>query len=253
MIILFFIVAVPEAPKYIHVKVEDSLLKLHWRRVENNGRPILKYNVRVSDLTGRVLLEKVSYKPFILFRNVVTSNGLSVQVNAMTAAGLSEWSQPYVYSPSTPSVMIQSVSAYDALAVVHLNVTVPGSLLCSYYGSNVRPAFVNRKVHHAGHARMMLENLTPMTDYTVECSLHVDSITTQSNKQSFTTPAHQSSHLEVTDVEPYSTFARISVRSDMPGVVRCMPMRKHFGRSSLRSFKRMAEQFFVRERRRNHD
>lgn len=246
------IVAVPEAPKYVHVKVEDSLLKLHWRRVENNGRPILKYNVRVSDLTGRVLLEKVSYKPFIVFRDVVTSGGLAVQVNAMTAAGLSEWSQAYVYSPSTPAVAIQSVSAYDVVAVIHLNVTAPGSLLCSYYASNVRPAFASREVHHAGHARMMLENLTPETDYTVECSLHVDSLTTQSNKQSFTTPAHQSSHLEVTDVEPYSTFARISVRSDVPGVVRCMPMRKHFGHNSLRSFKRMAEQFFVSEMRENH-
>ena len=245
-------VAVPEAPKHIHIKVEDSLLKLHWRRVENNGRPILKYTVRVSDLTGRILLEKVSYKPFIVFRDVTTSNGLAVQVNTMTAAGLSEWSQPYVYSPSTPAVTIQSVSAYDVVAIVHLNVTAPGSLLCSYYASNVRPAFGNREVHHAGHARMMLENLIPETDYTVECSLHVDSLTTQSNKQSFTTPAHQSSHLEVTDVEPYSTFARISVRSNVPGMVHCMPMRKHFGHSSLRSFKRMAEHFFVSEMRENH-
>ena len=73
-------VAVPEAPKHIHMKVEDSLLKLYWRRVENNGRPILKYTVRVSDLTGRILLEKVSYKPFIVFRDVTTSNGLAVQV-----------------------------------------------------------------------------------------------------------------------------------------------------------------------------
>lgn len=80
----------------------------------------------------------------------------------------------------------------------------------------------------------------------------MDSLTTQSNKQSFTTPAHQSSHLEVTDVEPYSTFARISVRSNVPGMVHCMPMRKHFGHSSLRSFKRMAEHFFVREMRENH-
>lgn len=61
-------VAVPEAPKHIHMKVEDSLLKLYWRRVENNGRPILKYTVRVSDLTGRILLEKVSYKPHCLPR-----------------------------------------------------------------------------------------------------------------------------------------------------------------------------------------
>lgn len=240
-------VAVPEAPKYVHVKVEDSLLKLHWRPVENNGRPVLKYNVRVSDLTGRILLEKVSYKPFIVFRDVSVSEGLAVQVNAMTAAGLSDWSQAYVYSPSTPAVTIQSVSAYDVIAVVHLNVTAPGSLLCSYYASNVRPAFANREVHHAGHTRMMLENLTPDTIYTVECSLHVESLTTQSNKQSFETPSHESSHLEVTDVEPYSTFARISVRSDVPGIVRCMPMRKHFGHSSMLSFKRFAEHFLVCE------
>lgn len=91
---------VPTAPQYIHMNVEGSTLRLHWRPVENTGRPVLKYNVRVADLTGRVLFEKVAYKPFLAFHQVAVENGLSVQVNVMTSAGLSEWSLPYVYNPA---------------------------------------------------------------------------------------------------------------------------------------------------------
>ena len=96
----FSLLAAPVAPQYIHLVVEGSTLRTHWRPVESTGRPVLKYNVRVADLTGHVLFEKVAYKPFMTFRNVMTQNGLSVQVNVMTSAGLSEWSVPYVYNPT---------------------------------------------------------------------------------------------------------------------------------------------------------
>ena len=56
-------VAVPEAPKHIHMKVEDSLLKLYWRRVENNGRPILKYTVRVSNTVREGILQTIHCLP----------------------------------------------------------------------------------------------------------------------------------------------------------------------------------------------
>ena len=96
----FSFLAAPVAPQYIHLMAEGSTLRTHWRPVDSTGRPVLKYNVRVSDLTGHVLFEKVAYKPFMIFRNVATQSGLSVQVNVMTSAGLSEWSVPYVYNPT---------------------------------------------------------------------------------------------------------------------------------------------------------
>lgn len=151
--------------------------------------------------------------------------------------------------PLVPAVAVQKVSAHDTIAIVHVNVTTPGSLMCTYYSQTVRPAFANRQVHHAGHARLVLKDLTPEMTYSLDCSLHVQSITVNSLKESFTTPAHQGSHLEITDVEPYSTFARVTVRSDMPGEVRCMPMRMHAGHSfhhtSMRTFQRFAKRFMV--------
>ena len=150
-----------------------------------------------------------------------------------------------------PAVAVQKISAHDTIAIVHVNVTIPGSLMCTYYSQTIRPAFANRDVHHAGHARLVLKDLTPEITYTVECSLHANSVTATSVKETFTTPAHEGSHLEITDVESYSTFARVTVRSDTPGEVRCMPMRKHmghghgFGHGSMHTFKRFAKRFLV--------
>ena len=66
--------------------------------LHSGGRPIIKFNIRVSDLTGTVLYEKASYKSHIAFHNVPAVTGVKVEVNTMTSAGISEWSQPYVYS-----------------------------------------------------------------------------------------------------------------------------------------------------------
>lgn len=145
---------------------------------------------------------------------------------------------------------IETVTAYDVLGVVHLNATMPGSLLCSYYADTVRPVFASRVTRHAGHARVVLEGLTPETAYTVECSLHAGAATVHSAKHTFTTPAHLASHVEVADVEPFATYARIAITSDAPGAVRCLPMRPHLGATSLRAFHRLSQRVLVGARRR---
>lgn len=75
------------------------MLFMRWRYLETTGKPVLKFNVRVTDLTGRVLFEKVAYKPHVHFHHLPTVEGLRAEVNVMTAAGLSAWSQPVVYRP----------------------------------------------------------------------------------------------------------------------------------------------------------
>lgn len=129
--------------------------------------------------------------------------------------------------------------------MVHVNLTSPGTLMCSYYSSTIRPAFESRPVHHAGHAGLLLKTLEPSTNYTVECSLHTTDRTVQSSKQSFLTSEPVAPHLTITDVEPFATFARISVTSDTPGYALCLPQRHRFGETSLSSFARRAKRFHV--------
>lgn len=89
---------VPEPPSNVHIKVVDDALLVRWHMKESGGRPVLKFNVRVSEVSGNVLFEKTSYRDFIAFRNIPQRDDLLVSVNAMTSLGLSAWSQPYVYS-----------------------------------------------------------------------------------------------------------------------------------------------------------
>ena len=88
----------PEPPRYLHVNRIDNTLHIKWRMNQSGGRPVIKFNIRVSDLSGTVLYEKASYKPHIAFHNVPAVSGVKVEVNTMTSAGISEWSQPFVYS-----------------------------------------------------------------------------------------------------------------------------------------------------------
>ena len=37
--------------------------------------------------------------------------------------------------------------------MVHLNLTAPGNVVCSVYAPTIKPAFTERHVKHAGHAR----------------------------------------------------------------------------------------------------
>lgn len=92
--------AIPEPPKSIHMYVGDDMLAMRWRHFETNGKPVLKFNVRVTDLSGRVMFEKASYKPHVRFHHVQSRQGLRAEVNVMTSAGLSVWSKPVVYQPS---------------------------------------------------------------------------------------------------------------------------------------------------------
>lgn len=89
---------VPEPPSNVHIKVVDDALLVRWHMKESGGRPVLKFNVRVSELSGRVLFEKTSYRDFIAFHSIPQRDDLQVSVNAMTALGLSAWSQPYLFA-----------------------------------------------------------------------------------------------------------------------------------------------------------
>ena len=139
--------------------------------------------------------------------------------------------------------------AFSESAMVFVNLTAPGTLLCSYYSSSVRPAFADRPVRHAGHARVLLRGLQPSTEYSVECSLNAANRTVQSTRTSFQTSEITASHLTITDVEPFATFARIRVKSDTPGDALCLPQRRRFGQASLSAFARLAKRFHVKERR----
>lgn len=241
--------------------MERDSLSLRWRYLQTTGKPVLKFNVRVSDLSGRVLFEKVAYKPHVHFHHLPAVAGLRAEVSVMTAAGLSAWSQPVVYrpqgafaaaaSPLEPSVEVLSVRSFDDSALVRVNLTAPGALLCSYYAASVRPAFAQRPVRHAGHARVLLQGLRPATEYAVECSLHARNATAQSARRSFRTrdAAAARSALTITDVEPFATFARVRVRSETPGEALCLPQRRRFGQASLAAFARLAKRFHVGERR----
>ena len=39
---------VPEPPSNVHIKVVDDALLVRWHMKESGGRPVLKFNVRVS-------------------------------------------------------------------------------------------------------------------------------------------------------------------------------------------------------------
>lgn len=90
---------IPDPPEHIHLRVDGTSLSMRWRYLQATGKPVLKFNVRVSDLVGRVLFEKVAYKPHVHFQGLPSAEGLRAEVNVMTAAGLSAWSQPAVFRP----------------------------------------------------------------------------------------------------------------------------------------------------------
>lgn len=151
---------------------------------------------------------------------------------------------------------ILSVNPHDVIATVHLNATAPGTAICSYYSSTVRPLFEERVIRHAGHAHLLLKDLQEEMSYTVECSLNVAGTTVQSEKMTFVTKAHTDSHLSVNDIETYSTYARVTLKSETPGEVLCMhrprhqhhPRRHHMPGSSVHTFKRFAKRLFVSSR-----
>ena len=248
---------VPEPPSNVHIKVVDDALLVRWHMKESGGRPVLKFNVRVSDASGRVLFEKTAYRDFIAFHHVPQRDDLQVAVSAMTALGLSAWSQPYVFassrtgvrrdSPLGPRIALQAVEAHDTTAMVHLNLTAPGNVVCSVYAPTIKPAFTERRVKHAGHARVFIAGLQEDSAYSVECSLSVNDSpsSVSSNTASFTTQRHTASHIAITDVEAFSSFARVHVKSDTPGTVMCFPHRKHFGDVSAHAFRRFAKTVFV--------
>ena len=94
---------------------------MRWRYLETTGKPVLKFNVRVTDLSGRVMFEKASYKPHIRFHRVQSSQGLRAEVNVMTSAGLSAWSKPVVYQPSgrrEEGVRLRTCGGSDVCACV---------------------------------------------------------------------------------------------------------------------------------------
>ena len=111
-----------------------------------------------------------------------------------------------------PWVEVRSVRALGESALVEVNVTAPGTLLCAYHAASIRPAFVDRPVRHAGAARVLLGGLQPATRYTVECSLNAGNRTVQSAGKSFES-GEAAARLTITDVEPFATFARIRVKS----------------------------------------
>ena len=127
--------------------------------------------------------------------------------------------------------------------MVHLNLTAPGNVVCSVYAPTIKPAFTERRVKHAGHARVFIAGLQEDSAYSVQCSLSVNDSpsSVSSNTASFTTQRHTASHIAITDVEAFSSFARVHVKSDTPGTVMCFPHRKHFGEMSMHSFRRFAE------------
>ena len=88
----------PEPPTHLHLRVVDHSLFVRWRMSQSGGRPVIKFNIRVSSLDGVVLFEKASYQPQIAFHHLTVVDGLRVEVNTMTSAGISEWSMPFVYS-----------------------------------------------------------------------------------------------------------------------------------------------------------
>lgn len=250
----------PEPPRHLHVGVVEDSLFVRWRMTQSGGRPVIKFNIRVSDLTGTVLFEKASYQPHIAFHHLTVTDNIKVEVNAMTSAGISQWSQPFIYSKSSrsfvnasfvePAVSVMSVDAHDVIATIHLNATAPGTVMCSYYSPTVRPLFEQRPIRHAGHAHLHLKDLQEEMTYTVECSLNVNDVTVQSEKATFTTQAHTTSHLSVNDLETYSTFARVTLKSETPGEVLCMhrPRHPHHRRhhhSSAHTFQRFAKRLFV--------
>lgn len=141
-----------------------------------------------------------------------------------------------------------SVNPHDVVATVHVNATAPGTVMCSYYSSTVRPLFEQRTIRHAGHAHLLLKKLEEEMTYTVECSLNTNEMTVQSNKVTFTTSAHSDSHLSINDIETFSTFARVSLKSETPGEVLCMHRpRSHrsHGMTSMNTFKRFAKRLYV--------
>ena len=143
-----------------------SLLLLQWDPIPT-GKPLLKYTVRVM-AGNEVLFEKVAMKPHAVFRDE-TPDTLTVQVNAITSAGISQWSRPYVYDANRgffrgsfivdPAVSIEGVSPSDETAIVHVNVTAPGTLLCSIYAPNRRPVFSRQEVTSAGAAGVLAGEL----------------------------------------------------------------------------------------------
>lgn len=147
-----------------------------------------------------------------------------------------------------PWVEVRSVRALGESALVEVNVTAPGTLLCAYHAASIRPAFVDRPVRHAGAARVLLGGLQPATRYTVECSLNAGNRTVQSAGKSFES-GEAAARLTITDVEPFATFARIRVKSDTPGDALCLPQRTRFGQPSLAAFARLAKRFHVVEGR----
>ena len=231
-----------------------SLLLLQWDPVPA-GKPLLKYTVRVM-AGNEVLFEKVAMKPRAVFRDE-TPDQLTVQVNAITSAGISQWSQPYVYDAIRayfigrfivdPEVHIEGVSPSDETAIVHVNVTAPGTLLCSIYAPNRRPVFSRQEVTSAGATGVLAGELAAATDYSVECSLHVAEKTVTSSKVNFATIAAVAQIVSIVDVEPFSSFAKVAVRSDVSGEVRCLAQEWRHGAISARSFDRLASRFMVRK------
>ena len=56
---------------------------------------------------------------------------------------------------------------------MHLNLTAPGNVVCSVYAPTIKPAFTERRVKHAGHARVFIAGLQEDSAYSVQCSLSV--------------------------------------------------------------------------------
>lgn len=196
-------------------------------------------------------------KPHIAFRDE-TPQKLTIQVNAITSAGISQWSQPYVYDAIRgrfdgrfivdPAVTIEGVSPSDETAIVHVNVTSPGSLLCSVYAPNRRPVFSRQEVTSAGATGVMAGELAASTEYSVECSLHVDGMTATSQKMRFATIAPVAQDVTIVDVEPFASFAKVALRSGVSGEARCLAQEWRNGAISARSFDRLASRFMVGKR-----
>ena len=196
-----------------------------------------------------MLFEKVAMKPHAVFRDE-TPDTLTVQVNAITSAGISQWSRPYVYDANRgffrgsfivdPAVSIEGVSPSDETAIVPDNVTAPATHLSSIYAPNRRPVFSRQEVTSAGAAGVLAGELAASTEYSVECSLHVAEKTVASQKVNFATIAPVAQKVEIVDVEPFASFAKVAVRSAVSGELR-------HGAISAKSFDRLASRFMVRK------
>ena len=93
---------------------------------------------------------------------------------------------------------------------------------------------------------MFIAGLSQDAAYEVSCSLSaLGASAVASNTLSFTTQHHADSHVSITEVEAFATFARVHVKSEVPGTVMCFPHRKHFGDVSAHSFRRFAKTVFV--------